>query len=214
MKNTRPEFIVGNALRVLPVLPDDCVDVVLTDMPYKDKDVVCENGVDYYQFLSSWFDDSKRVAKDYVMFFNSPSRLYDILQLIGKPFRILVWRKAACKMAWRWEPIFVYKAREEPSFNINATVWSDVLTFEPLHRGQSRHPYEKPLRLMENLVRYIPIDKIILDTFCGIGTTNRACQKFHRASIGIDINSDYIKIAQKRCRVDIPSLQDYGVGDE
>jgi site-specific DNA-methyltransferase (adenine-specific) len=62
---------------------------------------------------------------------------------------------------------------------------------------------------MENLVRYIPEDKIILDTFCGVGTTNVACHKHHRKSFGIDINADYIKIAQKRCHVDIPSIESF-----
>lgn len=211
---TRPQFIVGNVLDVLRVLPDDSVDVVLTDPPYKDEDVVCENGVDYYQFLSSWFEESKRVAKEYVMFFNAPTRLFEILQLFGKPFRILVWTKPRTKYAWRWEPVFIYKAMAEPSFNINATVWSDILPFLPLHKGQQSHPYEKPIKLMENIVRYIPDDMTILDTFCGSGTTNRAAMNLHHASIGIDINADYITIAKKRCKVDIPSLQDYGVGDE
>lgn len=55
---------------------------------------------------------------------------------------------------------------------------------------------------------------IVLDPFCGSGTTSLVAMKLGRASIGIDINSDYIKMAQKRCRVDIPSLQDFGVGDE
>lgn len=209
MKNTRPEFIVGNALRVLAVLPDDCVDVVLTDMPFKDDDLLCANGVDYYQVLSSWFEDCKRVAKDYVMFFNNASRLYDILELLGKPFRILMWMKPRTKYPWRWEPIFIYQL-EGADFNINKGIWTDTLPYLPLHKGESSHPYQKPLKLMEHLVGYIPEDKVILDTFCGIGTTNRACQKFHRASIGIDINADYIKIAKKRCKVDIPSLQDYG----
>lgn len=217
MKNTRPEFIVGNALRVLPVLPDDCVDVVLTDPPYKDEDVICDDGLDYYGFLRSWFEDCKRIAKDYIIFSNNASRLYDIFQLLGKPFRLLVWTKYGTKYAWRWEPVFIYKAMAEPSFNINGKIWSDILAFQPtqtLELVQPRHPYQKPLNLTQRLVSFIPHDKTILDTFCGIGTTNFACQKLGRASIGIDINADYIKIAQKRCRVDIPSLQDFGVEDE
>lgn len=72
-----------------------------------------------------------------------------------------------------------------------------------------------PEALIEPIIKSsCPPDGIVLDPFCGSGTTNLVAMKLGRASIGIDINSDYIKIAQKRCRVDIPSLQDFGGEDD
>lgn len=45
-----------------------------------------------------------------------------------------------------------------------------------------------------------PEDGIVLDPFCGTGTTNIVAFNFGRKSIGIDLADDYIGIAQKRCK--------------
>jgi hypothetical protein len=72
-----------------------------------------------------------------------------------------------------------------------------------------------PEDLIEPIIKSsCPPDGIVLDPFCGSGTTNLVAMKLGRKSYGIDINKDYIKIAQKRCRVDISSLQDFGGEDE
>ncbi len=43
-----------------------------------------------------------------------------------------------------------------------------------------------------------PIGGVVLDPFCGSGTTNKVAYDLQRKSIGIDISQDYIDIAQKR----------------
>ena len=55
--------------------------------------------------------------------------------------------------------------------------------------------------IVEILLKQIPKGSIVLDPFCGTGTTMLAAQKLGRKSIGIDISSNYLKLAQKRCRV-------------
>ena len=46
-----------------------------------------------------------------------------------------------------------------------------------------------------------PEDGIVLDPFCGTGTTNLVAFQFGRKSIGIDASSEYIEMAHRRCRV-------------
>ena len=61
------------------------------------------------------------------------------------------------------------------------------------------HPTVKPLKLIEYLVKLITRrNQIVLDPFIGSGTTGMACKKLGRNYIGIEINDDYIKIAEKR----------------
>jgi len=61
------------------------------------------------------------------------------------------------------------------------------------------HPTVKPLALIEYLVKLITRkNQIVLDPFIGSGTTGIACKKLGRNYIGIEINDDYIKIAEKR----------------
>ncbi|MDQ3816751.1 MAG: site-specific DNA-methyltransferase [Acidobacteriota bacterium] len=45
-----------------------------------------------------------------------------------------------------------------------------------------------------------PPKGIVLDPFCGTGTTNYVAQHLARKSIGIDLSYEYIKLARRRCR--------------
>lgn len=50
---------------------------------------------------------------------------------------------------------------------------------------------------------------IVLDPFTGSGTTCLVAMKNSRNSIGIEINEDYVSLAQKRCKLDNASLEDF-----
>ena len=41
---------------------------------------------------------------------------------------------------------------------------------------------------------------VVLDPFCGSGTTLVACKMLNRRFIGIEINEKYVKIAKERLR--------------
>jgi site-specific DNA-methyltransferase (adenine-specific) len=61
------------------------------------------------------------------------------------------------------------------------------------------HPTVKSLALMEYLIKLItPPNGIVLDMFAGSGSTLVASKKLCCDFIGIEINSEYCKIAQKR----------------
>lgn len=62
-------------------------------------------------------------------------------------------------------------------------------------KGRSRsgaYPIEIPYRLVN---MYSIEGDMILDPFCGLGTTNLACMAANRNSIGVEINKDIIDIA-------------------
>lgn len=65
--------------------------------------------------------------------------------------------------------------------------------------GAAKHPTQKPLDLLEWLVKtYSNEGDLILDPFAGSGTTGAACIKLKRDFIGIELNPDYFAIAQER----------------
>lgn len=64
---------------------------------------------------------------------------------------------------------------------------------------KSIHPTEKPVRLLERLISLVS-DKgdIILDPFCGSGSTCEAAQNIGRHFIGVEIDSEYFTGAYNR----------------
>lgn len=61
------------------------------------------------------------------------------------------------------------------------------------------HPTQKPVALMEYLIKtYTNEGETVLDFTMGSGTTMVACKNLNRKGIGIEMDKDYFKIAQKR----------------
>jgi len=67
-------------------------------------------------------------------------------------------------------------------------------------RGEyNDHPTPKPIDLMEYLIRiYTSENSIILDPFCGSGSTGIAALQINRKFVGIDLSEHYCKIAKTR----------------
>jgi len=67
------------------------------------------------------------------------------------------------------------------------------------HGLQNNHPTVKPIKLISWLITLLSREgDIILDPFCGSGTTLLAAKMLNRKYIGIDINQEYIDITKKR----------------
>jgi site-specific DNA-methyltransferase (adenine-specific) len=71
-----------------------------------------------------------------------------------------------------------------------------------VHKVHNNHPTVKPLALMEYLVKLVkmPEYNLILDPFCGSGTTLLACIKLGIPCIGIDSDEQACEIAARRCQ--------------
>lgn len=66
-------------------------------------------------------------------------------------------------------------------------------------QNSSLHPTQKPVELMEYLVKtYTNENDVILDFTMGSGTTGVACKNLNRRFIGIELDKKYFKIAKDR----------------
>lgn len=76
----------------------------------------------------------------------------------------------------------------------------DVLTAPRVREGRT-HPTEKPVAMLREIVRAVtrPGD-LVLDPFCGTGSTGAACIAEGRRFIGIDLDPAHIAIARRRLR--------------
>jgi site-specific DNA-methyltransferase (adenine-specific) len=75
---------------------------------------------------------------------------------------------------------------------------SNIIDIKSVHT-KFIHPTQKPLELMEYLVKtYTKGNETVLDFTMGSGTTGVACKNLNRNFIGIESDDNYFKIAQKR----------------
>lgn len=67
--------------------------------------------------------------------------------------------------------------------------------------GRALHPTQKPERLLDLIIQASSNENdIVLDPFFGTGTTGYCAQKLKRKWIGIEKNSNYIKLAENRIK--------------
>ena len=77
-------------------------------------------------------------------------------------------------------------------------VWSGALTPQR-EKIFGRHPTQKPLYLLEKILLASTREgELVLDPFCGSGTTGVACKLLGRKFIGIDNDRDFILLAKER----------------
>ena len=62
-----------------------------------------------------------------------------------------------------------------------------------------KHPTQKPLALLDRLILSSTDEEdLVLDAFNGSGTTGVSCIQNGRKYIGIELESEYIKLTEKR----------------
>lgn len=74
-----------------------------------------------------------------------------------------------------------------------------VQSFDVIHRSKMLHPTQKPIELLEYLIKtYTNESETVLDNTMGSGSTGVACLNTNRKFIGIELDEEYFKIAKER----------------
>ena len=80
---------------------------------------------------------------------------------------------------------------------------TNIISFKSASPNGKVHPTQKPVALMEYLIKtYTNEGDIVLDFTMGSGTTGVACQNLNRDFIGIELDKDYFNIACGRIHDD------------
>lgn len=75
----------------------------------------------------------------------------------------------------------------------------DVLTFSNGNNASKIHPTEKPVDLLEYMIRtYTDVGDTVLDSCMGSGSCGVACHHLGRSFIGIEKDPGYFDAARKR----------------
>ncbi|MDE2856887.1 MAG: DNA methyltransferase [Chloroflexota bacterium] len=93
-------------------------------------------------------------------------------------------------------------------------IWTDIPPLQGDSAEKLSYPTQKPVALLERIIRAASNEgDIVLDPFCGCGTTIAAAQKLNRRWIGIDIT--HLSIALQKYRLqdkfELVSGSDYDV---
>ena len=99
------------------------------------------------------------------------------------------------KGGWPREKIFLDEAKGIPLQD----VWTDIPPINSQARERLGYPTQKPEALLERILGASSSEgDVVLDPFCGCGTTIAAAQKLKRRWIGIDITSLAISLIRHR----------------
>ncbi len=81
------------------------------------------------------------------------------------------------------------------------SLWADIISINPMADERLGYPTQKPVALMERIITAStnPGD-VVLDPFCGCGTTIDAAQKLDRTWIGIDVTYIAVDLIEKRLK--------------
>lgn len=99
--------------------------------------------------------------------------------------------------------------------NPNGKNWDDVIEIPRLTDSSVERipgfPTQLPLALVQPLVEALSMPgDLVLDPFCGSGTTIEAAIRSKRRAIGIELSEKFADLAEKRCRVALSSLPTNG----
>lgn len=156
--------------------------------------------------FSEWLPEIYRVLKDgthcYIMI--NPRNLKDLQQAaedVGFEFQnLLVWDKGNGTPNKYYMNAYelILMLRKGKARNINDMGMTNILKI-PNIIGNKKHPTEKPVELMEVLIRNSSNEgDVVLDPFMGVGATGVACKFLKRDFIGIEIDENYYNIALDR----------------
>ena len=213
----------GDCLELMKDIPDESIDLLVTDPPYKIVQGGCTNkavrlkGSNQEQLkkgtlfnnnsikFSEWIPEVYRVLKNnshcYIMSNDrNINELLNICEKVGfKLLNILVWGKSKHSPNRYYLKnceciVFLRKGKAK---NINNMGTKQLLLIDNVEN--KNHPSEKPIKLMKILIKNSTNEQDkVLDPFMGSGTTGIACKELNRNFIGIELDEKYFKIAKER----------------
>jgi site-specific DNA-methyltransferase (adenine-specific) len=96
---------------------------------------------------------------------------------------------------------------EQPGQKLQ-TLWDDISPINSQAQERLGYPTQKPQALLERIIAVSSNEgDIVLDPFCGCGTTIHAAQKLKREWIGIDITHLAISLIEKRLNDAFPGIK-------
>jgi DNA modification methylase len=206
-------------------------DALITDPPYGILTEDWEPGGSGIEDVTRlWATTWSRCGADFIITFFSQRYMWAGKEWFDESFlgyefqQLLIWvyknnKSPQSRMGFKqiWEPIFFYRKKgSQKKIGINGSDWGDDLHDMDAHiaavpqsnfndADTKQHPAQKPLSVMRWLVNATtqPGD-LIVDPFCGSGTTGIAAIQLKRKFHGIEQDKEFRNLSERR-------ISQYGV---
>lgn len=199
-------------------MADQSVDCIICDPPYNERthggaitgirNGANENGIDFAPMadIPGFVNESLRISRRWCLSFCTLEDLRD--------YRDAAWAKKSWVRAGIWDrinpppqftgdrpsqaadgvAIFHRPVRKHWNGGGKQGIWRHSVEF-----GKKKHPTQKPLSLMLELVeQFSDVGETVFDPFMGGGSTGVACMMLGRNFIGCEIDPAYFAVSQNR----------------
>ena len=215
----------GDCLQLMKEIPDESIDLLITDPPFLYVKGGCKNRYinkqiseelgnfgekEIFEFLDL---AKKKLKKINIYCFCSRLQLpiyFKWIEQNKKKFDLLIWDK--CKIDIKTSKNYCndieYIIRiYESGVSLNKiTKYNNIVDSSYYCKLQKypqpklkQHPTPKPIDLIEKyIILSTKENDIVLDPFMGSGSTGIACVKTNRNFIGIELDENYFNIAKER----------------
>jgi len=221
----RSQLYLGDCLTVLPTLPDNSIDLLLTDSPYgfnymsrSHKLPLTKIANDRHEAIPLLRQALRlvypKLKEDGVGLIFTNWQCYTSMAAVieeeGYEIKnVLIWEKNAwsrgdLKGNWgySYEMVIYFKKKKTPSKLrrfLRGKREGNILKYKKLPTNYMKHPTEKPVKLLEYLIEKTtaPGD-VVLDPFAGSGSTIVAAQHIGRICLSAEIEPEWAKVAAER----------------
>ena len=217
--NSKPNITLylGDCIEVMKTMSNKSIDLVLIDppyfLPYKHyatrknfRRSFSDLGI-LETFFRMVYEEMERVLKPDGRFYifcdgQSYPLFYYYCYFFTKSERPLIWDKKTSinGYSWRHQHELILFG-EMPEAEKVPTGDGDILRHSAVKVNNRKHPAEKPLELVKDLVaKSSDKNDTVLDMFMGSGTTLVAAKELGRNAIGIETEPRYYEIAKRRIK--------------
>ena len=220
----------GDCLELVKELPDNSIDLIVTDPPYLIENTHAGGGSEFSKSIQNMNDElsgnnivsgfNSEILNEYIRVLKKiniyiwcngkqiPQYLDYFVNRHNCSFDILIWNKTNAL------PTFNNKYLTDKEYCLyfrkggycSPASYEDAKTvyYQPINiidKQQWKHPTIKPLNIIETIIKNSSVEgDTILDCYMGSGTTGEACANTNRKFIGFEISDKWFKIAEERIK--------------
>lgn len=220
------EIYNANCLELIKDIDDKSIDLIVTDPPYEFISKNPLGGGIYDKKIKYHLDNinknfgmtfnpteflemTKRIMKIFNLYVftnkNLLTNYIDFAEQNKYKWDLLIWTKPNPIPAFFGHYMIdkeycVYMKEPGAPFNSTLDYKKYFSHFNyPIRTKVTKHPTEKPLEFIKKMIEISSVEgSLILDPYLGSGTTLAAARELNRNYIGIEINQEYIEIANNR----------------